>query len=103
MEIITRRIYTKSNPDQSFYKIADNVELQSYIDETYVQTGKRKSIVWTFSEDNTTLTVESHWASEEDFHLFLADPKIIQSGKLIAEYNAIHNIVEVVDKRPNQS
>ena len=101
MEIITRRLHIRPNLDQDFYRFTE--ELQSYIDDTYVKTGKRISLTWEYSEDLLTHTIESHWVSEEAFQEFLADPKIIESGKLMQEYNTAYGIVQGVVKQPRHS
>jgi hypothetical protein len=95
MTITVRRTWIRPNVNIEFYKFPE--EIQSYVNTTYVLTGKRLDFNWSQSKDTLTSIVVTTWEKLEYLQEFLADDRIRESAKLIHNYNITNNIFESID------
>ncbi len=89
------RTFLRENPATELYP--DSSALLSYINDTFIQTGK--CIVWRnhIQQDPNTILVESVWASNEALMEALEDPMINSNYQAMIQYNQ-NNAVSITNE-----
>lgn len=91
--IKTQRNYTRPNIDVPFYDAVP--QHLDYIENTYVNTGKRIATIKTTSSDGLTLRISVAWKDQSSLDEFLNDPKVAAFHfEPRRVYNELHGISE---------
>jgi|TARA_R110002110_G_scaffold90742_1_gene235837 hypothetical protein len=88
------QVRTKPNSDTVYEKMSD--EVISYMEENYVDTGKRTSFSVSPSDDGLVLTYTSIFKDEASKNEFLADSTIKTESTRRNTINASNGIVKEV-------
>ena len=84
---------TMKKPAASTIFYSPSAEYNSYVNSTYVATGKMTTVS-NFDPATLTATLAVAFASDADRAAFLNDPIIVAERAKRAEYNQLHGIQE---------
>jgi hypothetical protein len=87
-------IYTRPSTDVAFF---DNwSSIQSYVNTTYIATGKLLSTEIGFNEDQLVRTITRIFVDQAAFDQYHTDPVITASISGVAEYNQTNGITHTL-------
>jgi hypothetical protein len=91
----TIRTTTRTDTDTPFFRF--EWQIQNYINDTYVITGKRIASNVTLSQDGLQQIVTSTWVDLAAYNEFMADQQIVSQREAVVAYNLAHNITSTWD------